>query len=303
MKALAIFTFMLACGQLFASSEIEEIRALEPPKTNMQGFLDLSFKNDYMTPRGLLVTDTGLTTQVIVGLSLDLYKNPEPKAFLNKMAITGFIWNDLWSHQHNHFVNSWNECDWGAGVSFTCLEDFTVGGQYLEFLSPPHNFKAEKNIEFLVAYDDSRWKWPVVFNPYVKWFWAVSGDSTVVVGKRGKTFDVELGLIPTKKAFGVVISAPTWLTVGPAQFWNGGKLGLKDKRSNFGVFSTGLQCEVPISYIPHRFGDWYLRFGVQYYHLINDSLLEAQTVTLGLRSRDHAHRNVYVASAGFGCTF
>jgi len=219
----------------------------------------------------------------------------------------GFMWNDLWSKQHNHKVGSWNEFDWGAGATFTLAQDWTLGVQYLEFLSPPHNFKAEKNIEFLLAYDDSKWQWPVTLRPYTKVFWAVSGDSTVVVGKRGKTYDVEVGLIPTvdfqKSNVPLIVTAPTWLTCGPSEFWNGGKLGLKHKKSNFGVFSTGLQCEIPMNFMPASLGAWNVHFGVQYYHFINDSLLEAQTITLGLKSRSHAHRHVYVASAGFGFKF
>jgi hypothetical protein len=48
-----------------------------PSSLDIHGFFDLTFANDYITPRGLLVTNTGLTTQVLTGLVLDLYKNPQ----------------------------------------------------------------------------------------------------------------------------------------------------------------------------------------------------------------------------------
>ena len=35
-----------------------------PPPLDIHGFFDVTFANDYMTPRGLLVTNTGLTTQI-----------------------------------------------------------------------------------------------------------------------------------------------------------------------------------------------------------------------------------------------
>src|SRR5215470_593739 len=44
-------------------------------ESDVHGFFDISFKNDYITPRGLLVTNTGLTTQVLAGLGVDVYKN------------------------------------------------------------------------------------------------------------------------------------------------------------------------------------------------------------------------------------
>jgi hypothetical protein len=67
-----------------------------PPDTGLvldiHGFFDVQFKNDYITPRGLLVTNTGLTTQVLSGLVLDLYKNPN--GFINKVSFVGGTWND-----------------------------------------------------------------------------------------------------------------------------------------------------------------------------------------------------------------
>ena len=35
-----------------------------PPPLDIHGFFDVTFANDYITPRGLLVTNTGLTTQI-----------------------------------------------------------------------------------------------------------------------------------------------------------------------------------------------------------------------------------------------
>jgi hypothetical protein len=106
-----------------------------------------------------------------------------------------------------------------------------------------------------------------------------------------------------KYGFNLIVSAPSWITVGPANFWNGGTLGLKNERSKFGVVSTGLRGEIPIPYIPKSLGSWYIDGGVQYYHLINDNLLQAQTVTLGVRSLKAAHRNVTVGYAGIGFRF
>jgi hypothetical protein len=307
MKNVLSILFMLCWLPLGADSQARdldmEFKVKEKTHANVHGFFDATLKTDYITPRGLLVTNKGLTTQIIAGLVLDVYKNPEPAAFLNKVAVIGFIWNDLSSRQHNHTVGSWNECDWGAGVSLTALQDWTLGAQYLEFLSPPGNFKKEQNIEFLVAYDDTKWQFPVALQPYAKIFWAVSGDSTVVVGKRGRTFDIELGIIPTVTKSYLTVKIPTWITVGPSSFWNGGNSGLKHNDKNFGVFSTGLQFQIPITFIPTDLGSWNIHAGVQYYHLINDSLLQAQVTTLGVKSRHSAHRNVYVASIGIGFSF
>lgn len=303
-------TFLIARLLIFADandSQVNEEAYAKSKISDVHGFVDVAFKNDYITPRGLLVTNTGLTIQVLMGMSLDFYKNPNPEGLLNSLSLTFGIWNDLWTDQNNSFIGAWNECDWFIGFNTLLGKNWKFGVQYIQFVSPPYNFRPENNIEFVLAYDDSFWKLPVVLNPYVKLFWTVAGDSTVVVGRRGHTYDVEIGAVPTltlkNLCVSLIITAPTWFTVGPASFWNGGDLGLKHKNCNFGVFSTGINIKFPLKFIRESLGDWYFDVGGQYYCLINDSLLQAQTLTLGVPSYHKAHRNVGVAMAGFGFGF
>jgi hypothetical protein len=282
------------------------------PTLDIHGFFDVTFKNDYITPRGLLVTNTGLTTQLLSGIVFDLYK--DPGGFINNFSISGGSWNDLWSEQHSPTVGPWNELDWFVEADVVFARDWRFGVQFIQFDSPPGNFRAESNVEFTLAYSDKGWGvLPISINPYAKLFWAVSGDSTVVVGDRGGTYDVELGIVPTldlnKYGTPLVLTAPTWITVGPASFWNRGVTGCGPfafstcALSNAGVFSTGLKGTVPLAFIPARWGKWYADAGVQYYHLINDSLLLAQTFTGTASSYASAHRDVTVAFAGVGFGF
>ena len=94
-----------------------------PEPLDIHGFFDISFKNDYITPRGLLVSDTGLTTQVLMGLVWDVWKNPG--GFIKDISFNAGVWNDLWSKQGDFVfppgfpnagateaVGSWNEFDW-----------------------------------------------------------------------------------------------------------------------------------------------------------------------------------------------
>src|SRR2546423_394634 len=89
---------------------------------DVHGFIDVSFKNDYITPRGLLVTNTGLTTQVLAGMAWDAYK--DKAGFINLVSFYGGVWNDIWSDQvvapavgQNNKIGNWNEFDWFFGMS------------------------------------------------------------------------------------------------------------------------------------------------------------------------------------------
>ena len=279
---------------------------------DMHAFFDVSFKNAYITPRGLLVTNTGLTTQILAGLSADVYKSKT--GFINSVSVYSYVWNDLWSKQNNSKVGSWNEFDWAVGMSVKFAQNWRFGVEYVEFLSPPGNFSIERNIEFTLAYDDSGW-WgggPFTLNPYVKLFYAVSsGSSTVVVGKAGGTYDVELGIVPTldmKRYLGIplTLSAPTWVTVGPSDYWNvgGNPCGATlCSTDNVGVFSTGLTAKLALEWVPARYGKWYAKAGFQYYNFLNDNLQLAQVTTLGLVSFDQTHKDATVGFAGVGFGF
>ena len=284
---------------------------------DMHAFFDVSFKNAYITPRGLLVTNTGLTTQILAGLSADVYKSKT--GFIKSVSVYSYVWNDLWSEQNNSKVGSWNEFDWAVGMTVKFAQNWKFGVEYVEFLSPPGNFRTERNIEFTLAYDDSSW-WgggPFTLNPYVKLFYAASGDSTVVTGKAGNTYDVEIGIVPTvdmKRYTGLslTISAPTWITVGPSEYWNasggtalcGTSLCSTD---NVGVFSTGLTGKLALDWVPARYGKWYAKAGFQYYNFLNDNLQRAQQTTLGLGAGPagfaKTHEDYFVGFGGVGFSF
>ena len=304
-----------------------------PPKPvfdqlDVHGFFDLTFSNDYMTPRGLLVTRTGLTTQALMGLSLDLYKNNG--GFISNISVDFGTWNDLWSKQNDIHVGSWNEFDWWVGASAKIANYWTLGVHYWEFLPPasdlPTSFPStERNVEVALAYSDAWTGWAVTFNPYAKFWFHTSGPSNVVLGDHSGTYDVELGMVPTidlRKYWGlpVTLTAPTWVTVGPTGFWNrndgttnvcGALSNQPCGLSNGGVFATGLTGRTPLDFmIPKRLGNWYVKYGFQYYHIINDALQAAQQFTSaasGISTVNgtfpQTHRDVVAGFGGVGFTF
>src|SRR5262249_35929276 len=145
-----------------------------------------------------------------------------------------------------------------------------------------------------LAFDDSWLGWPITFNPYVDLFYNAAGGSTVVLGKRSGTYRVSVGVVPSyswAKTTGVPlsISVPTWVTFGPSEFWNRNDgttnicgptpaIAAPCSSGGTGYYSTGLQAKLGLEpIIPKRLGSWYLKGGAQYYHIVNDSLLGAQT--------------------------
>jgi hypothetical protein len=237
----------------------------------LHGFGDVSLKSDYVTPRGLVVVDDGATVQVLNGLVA---------VAPSGLAIHAGTWVDLnpgYNKAEN--ITTLNEFDFFVGVSGKIAPGLTAGVEYQQFISgqPSVAFQDERNIEFSLKYADGDKDTAVTLNPYAKLFWAFdSKSSTVVLGKAGGTFDVELGAVPTYKFQGATLSAPTWITVGPKTYW--GKRGDAIKDSNVGVFSTGLKGSVPLKIFGSGGASASIYAQIQYYKLLNDNLEAARFI-------------------------
>jgi len=332
-SAIAVGAFLSwgASGSIASAADLMPVKAPPPPPVeplDIHGFVDVTFLNDYITPRGLLVTNTGLTTQILSGLAFDLYK--DKNGWINDISLSAGVWNDLWSDQHDKAVGPWNEFDWFVGANVVFAKNWNFGVQYIDFIPPAADLATsfpatEHNMEFSLAYDDTSWGWPIPLHPYVKLFYAISGPSTVVLGDKGNTYDVELGIVPTvdtMKYTGMplVITAPTWITMGPTSYWNRndgttnvcGPLSASPcALSNAGVFTTGLQGKLALdSIVPKRLGSWYVKAGARYYYIINQALLGAQEFTGAAGGASgvfgtypNSHRDIGVVYAGLGFGF
>jgi hypothetical protein len=321
-----------AGGSTASAADLIPVKAPPPApladQLDVHGFFDVTFLNDYITPRGLLVTDTGLTTQILSGLVLDVYK--DKSGWINDISFNGGFWTDLWSAQNDKAVGPWNEFDWFVGVNVVFAKNWNFGVQYVDFIPPAADLSTsfpatEHNIEFSLSYDDTGWGWPVPLHPYAKLWYEISGPSVVVLGNRGGTYDVELGIVPTfdtSKYTGLplVFTTPTWVTVGPTNFWNSNNgttnfCGATNRQacalSNAGVFTTGVEGKLALtSVVPKRLGNWYVKGGVRYYYIINNALLAAQELTGSAGGAANvtgtytsAHRDIGLVYAGLGFNF
>ena len=258
---------------------------------SLHGFVDVSLKNDYITPRGLLVTSKGDTVQALDGLVLDFAQ--DPKGAVTDFSLVGGTWSD-WNPSYDPTRNkeAFNELDWFVGANAKLGADWKIGAQFVQFVSPQKAFIDEDNVEFSLAYDDSSHFKGFSFQPYAKLFYNLAGGSTVVVGRTGGSFDVELGAAPNIDLHPynvpLIVSAPTWITVGPQDFWGGG--------GEAGVFSTGLKVTYPLS-LPASAGHWSVYGGYQYYDLINDRLVLAESLLNGKSGRDV---NTFSVGVGLG---
>ena len=205
---------------------------------SLHGFADVGLKNFYATPRGLLVTDKGYTVQFLNGLVLDFAR--QPTDVFSDFALAAGTWSDYNPGYESGNHDDVNEVDLFVGATGTFFKDFKAGVQYVVFISPQGAFKDENNVEVSLSFDDSAYIKPLSIQPYIKYFRAISGSSTVVTGQKGDTYDVEIGAVPKLDlhpySIPLILTLPSWFTVGPTNYWGG--------TSNFGVVSTGIEGDL-----------------------------------------------------------
>ena len=200
---------------------------------------------------------------------------------MNDVLATVGVWNSVNSSMHNGSAGPWFEIDYFAKMNLVLAKRVNFSMQYIAFDSPGGGFQTDNNLEFTLSYNDTGMLAPDVgIRPYARLFYNIDGSSTGCLGRNGSTFDVELGLIPTNTwkeipNYPITFSLPTYVTVGPANFWGG--------TSNVGVFTTSL-ATVPLSFIPRKYGTWHLDTGVSYFNLINGQLRDAAMTGTGARS-------------------
>ena len=276
---------MMVCA--FAS----QAEAAPERGSDVHGFLEVSFKNAYVTPRGLVVHVDGIAIQPIAGIALALYSGSGP---LDRVVFVNGVWNDLHTSQDSPDVGGWNEFDYFAAVSIQAFHRLEFGATYSVFTSPPHNFKLEHNVELKLGFDDTGYLTQLAVHPYAKVFFAVAGDSPVVLGGTGGAFDVELGVVPTRSLHAILrapitVALPSFVTFGsPGFFGDGGVMG---------VLVTGPEISIPLGF-PARLGAWHVQLSATYFHLFDENLVAAARL-LG----NSGDRNLLVGRVGIGMAF
>lgn len=179
----------------------------------------------------------------------------------------------------------------------------------------------------------------ITWNPYVSWFFEFENFGQAAVGTNAQEqgcftcgpnrSEFFIGIDPTvsmAKWWGVPLTfkAPTYITVGPANFWTGGAgnaIGADpctahgapsgpcviSNDGSLGVFTTGLTAIWDLKFIPANYGGWYVKGGFQWYDLINNNLVisENQSVGCALNAAESCKtsRSIWVGFVGVGVHF
>src|SRR5258708_4796836 len=111
----------LAFGLSLSALSVRLQAADAPPPSRVDALVNFEFADKYLTPRGMLVHESGLTYQMLVLGLVNVYKGD---TFINDITLVPGVWNDFSTKGvsvHPPFGSkpktSWVEIDPIAGVS------------------------------------------------------------------------------------------------------------------------------------------------------------------------------------------
>lgn len=225
---------------------------------------DLSLSTTYVTPRGLVVQDTGLVLKTLIGGAFTLY---EGDSAIEKIALNTGVYTNFISDPTNvptaegELSGSGNifDIDPYVGFDFAFADKWRLNASYLPFYSPAGFYDAVHNMVILLSYDDTEELGNYSLRPYLRSFTTFSGTSPALLGDTPATY-VELGVgpkIPLPGSLGLKLWIPMAVFLADSDYYgNSGTLG---------TVSSGLLLMKDIGAIS-------VRAGVEYFYLRNENL-------------------------------
>lgn len=247
-----------------------------PEKTD---FITLRFDGQMATKyyfRGIRQEDQGVIGQPEVEIQLHLFQ----KSFVSDVYLFGRSWNSFHSGPTGSSSNgsnspgSWYETRFTAGMGIKFCNTFTVSGGYTFYDSPNSRFNTVEELFIHGAVDDGKlWKSilsdPNVefkgFRPYGLIAWETSGQRD---NGRNRGVYAEVGINPgftfkPNKEFQFSVSAPVSVGLNIFEYYEVPQKG----DAPYGFTNVGLRGELPIGWLPKKFGSLTLYVQGNWYHL------------------------------------
>ncbi len=217
---------------------------------------------DYTTAyyyHGIIQEDGGLILQPAAKLTINLYNQDDLK-------LDGFLgtWNSFHSARtasqtNDDFTDYWYESDLLGGIAIT-LGEWSLSTQYALYTSPSGAYETVQELDFTLAFDDSKPLGKFALHPYATLALETSADSSDGANSDRGTY-LELGIGPG-------FSFETCKTPVTITFPVAVGLSLHDYYQNaageddtFGFAQVGAKASVPLPF-GERYGAWILTAGV-----------------------------------------
>jgi hypothetical protein len=277
--------------------------AQDNPSSKISGLLQVEFSDHYITPRGLHVENEGVVIQPLLLLFWNLYASED--STLSDVTLTTGVWNSVHTNKNQREAepSRWNEIDPFAGLTFKFAKSWQADLFYTGFQSQTDSYPTSTNLSLKLTYSD-KWfeKWSL--NPYIEYFDEITNKATVAFTPANEDdtgYYFQIGATPTiPLPKGMKLQFPSYFSLVSSNFYH--KIDGSDGGSGIGLFSTQAKLSFPIK-MPAGYGFWNGYVGVQYYHLVNDGLLDGNRVLGAKGFTTDEDKNLFQFHTGFSVFF
>jgi hypothetical protein len=313
-SALATLTtaaLLVSTSHAGDAKKMLEKSVIEPepagPKVNV--LLNVEFADKYVTPRGQIVRDDGLTIQPLLLAFISLYESDT--SFISSFKLVGGVWNDFGSKgvsEHAPFGTNpkthYTEIDPILGVEFGFLKKFTLDVTYTSFVEQILDIQTSHHLETKLSFDDSSILGAFALHPYVSYWKELEGKSTAarvpfaVFGKSPNTgsatppdegYYFEVGVSPgfTLKQLGdLKIEFPCRVLFPSSDFYG----EWYDDKSTVGLYEVGAKASIPLNFMPKGYGHWSAHVGYKYMNFVDNNLSGMNQFNAPGKSEDDVHQ-------------
>ncbi len=304
-KYLSVAAAVLPLAATSVRADDAAAPAPAPPPSRVHALVDIEVLNEYVTPRGQIVRDRGVTIQPLFLGFVNLYSGD---SFINSLTLIPGVWNDLGTATVPGNTGSspthWSEIDPIAGIELGFAKHFTLDVTYTEFIEQMKNIGTSQHLDTKLSFDDSSYFDSCLkgfgLHPYVEYWQELSSKATAAdvpylvdpLGKHlgagpGSSYYFELGVDPTytfNVLGGLKVEAPIDVQLAAPDFYG----QYYSSASTVSLFDVGLKGTIPLNFVPQGYGHWSFHAGFKYMYFADDNLANMQTYNApGRSTRDN----------------
>ncbi|MEY2466213.1 MAG: hypothetical protein QOD03_734 [Verrucomicrobiota bacterium] len=253
---------------------VSSSHAEDAPPDKVHALLNFEFSDHYLTPRGMIVQDSGLVFQPLVLGFFNLYGSKNFSA-----TLVGGVWNCFGtdgipsSDSGGTKKTSWYEIDPIAGLSFGFCKNFTLDVTYTAFDMQILNIPFSQHLETKLSFNDSPYLKALALHPYVS-FWKELEGKAVASYSTKSSYYFDIGFAPsyTFEKINLKLEAPCRMLLPDSEFYGDNTMGGVAPSSTVALYELGIKGTVPLKFMPKGYGSWSFHAGFKYMNFVDENL-------------------------------
>lgn len=291
--SLAAAALLPFAGSTATADETNSVAATPPPPppSRLNALYAVEFSNEYLTPRGMITRNKGLTVQPLFLSFMNLHKSDD---FINNVTFITGVWNDLGTvgvSKNPPYGSSpktaWTEIDPIVGLSFGFAKHYTLDVTYIAFVEQILGIGTVQNLDVKLSFDDSSYLKAFALHPYIEYWQELKNKSTDAdvayivdpLGKNagagpGSSYYFEAGVAPayTFDKIGLKMELPCRVLLPNKDFYGTYYSGA----SVVGLYEVGIKGTIPLNFMPAGYGHWSFHAGFRYQGFTDKNLRDLQ---------------------------